>query len=196
MPTIITHAVTGLAAGKLSFFKDLPARFWMLSIICPMIPDFDVVLSRFGVPFKSFYAHRGFFHSLTFALIIALIVAFVFFKRQGYFTRRWNALVLYFFIITASHPLLDMFTDGGPGIALLSPFTDERFFWPWRPIMVSPIGIRSFFSEWGWNTMISEMRLIWLPLSVIIILAVLIHRIVQKKQRAYQSETPAADSRE
>ncbi|MCK5124749.1 MAG: metal-dependent hydrolase [candidate division Zixibacteria bacterium] len=181
MPTIFTHAITGLAAGKLSFFKDMPARFWIFSIICPMIPDFDVVLSRFGVPFKSFYAHRGFFHSLTFALIVALIVAFIFFKKQGYFSRRWNSLTLYFFIITALHPLMDMLTNGGPGIALFSPFTDARFFFPWRPIPVSPLGIRSFFSEWGLNTMVFEILWIWLPLGALVAAVLLVHRFMKKR---------------
>lgn len=40
----------------------------------------------------------------------------------------------------ASHGLLDALTDGGLGIALLWPFTNERFFAPWAPIPVAPIG--------------------------------------------------------
>ena len=36
-------------------------------------------------------------------------------------------------------------TDGGKGIALLSPFTNERFFLPWRFVPVSPIGASRFF---------------------------------------------------
>ena len=43
-------------------------------------------------------------------------------------------------VVCASHGVLDAFTDGGKGIALLWPMTAERFFFPWRPIPVAPIG--------------------------------------------------------
>ena len=45
-------------------------------------------------------------------------------------------------LVVASHGLLDALTDGGLGAALLWPFSDERFFAPWRPLPVAPIGAR------------------------------------------------------
>ena len=45
-------------------------------------------------------------------------------------------------VVALSHPLLDAMTDGGLGVALLWPFSNERFFAPWTPIPVSPIGAR------------------------------------------------------
>jgi inner membrane protein len=39
-------------------------------------------------------------------------------------------------------------TDGGLGVALLWPFTMRRYFLPWRPIPVAPIGM-AFFSVPG-----------------------------------------------
>ena len=50
--------------------------------------------------------------------------------------------------VVASHALLDTLTDGGLGVALLWPFTDARYFAPWRPIPVAPIG-SGMFSERG-----------------------------------------------
>jgi inner membrane protein len=50
--------------------------------------------------------------------------------------------------VLASHPLLDTLTDGGLGCALLWPFDHTRYFAPWTPIPVSPIGL-SFFSPYG-----------------------------------------------
>jgi inner membrane protein len=58
------------------------------------------------------------------------------------------ALMLDFFLITASHGILDAFTNGGLGIALFSPFDNSRYFFPFRPIQVSPIGA-GFFSMRG-----------------------------------------------
>ena len=56
---------------------------------------------------------------------------------------------LYFFLATASHGLLDAMTDGGLGVAFFSPFDNRRYFLPWTPIRVSPIGIEPFFTARG-----------------------------------------------
>jgi inner membrane protein len=36
-------------------------------------------------------------------------------------------------------------TSGGPGVGFLIPFNKNRFFFPFREITVSPIGIKDFF---------------------------------------------------
>ena len=41
------------------------------------------------------------------------------------------------------------------GCALLWPFSDERFFAPWRPLPVAPIG-RAFLSSWGLHVALWE----------------------------------------
>ena len=45
------------------------------------------------------------------------------------------------------------------GVAFFAPFNNTRFFFPWRPIEVSPIGL-SFFSTRGMAVLLSE--LIWI----------------------------------
>jgi inner membrane protein len=50
---------------------------------------------------------------------------------------------------------------------LFAPFSNERYFFPWRPIEVSPIGVGSFFSEWGLRVIGSELRWVWLPSAVV-----------------------------
>jgi inner membrane protein len=56
-----------------------------------------------------------------------------------------------------------MLTNGGHGIALLWPMTDERYFFPLQVIEVSPIGIRPLFSERGLRVLSSELVCVWLP---------------------------------
>jgi len=51
-------------------------------------------------------------------------------------------------LVLVSHPLLDTLTDGGLGCALFWPFDLTRYFAPWRPIPVAPIGL-AFFSPFG-----------------------------------------------
>jgi inner membrane protein len=59
-------------------------------------------------------------------------------------------------LVIASHGLLDALTDGGLGAALLWPFSDERFFAPWRPLPVAPIGAR-FWSGRGLAVLAVEL---------------------------------------
>jgi len=69
MPTIITHGFVGLIGGKI-FSEKENLKFWILSALIPMIPDADVIAFRFGIPYESMLGHRGFSHSIIFALII------------------------------------------------------------------------------------------------------------------------------
>jgi inner membrane protein len=60
--------------------------------------------------------------------------------------------------VLVSHPLLDTLTDGGLGCALFWPFDTQRYFAPWNPIPVAPIG-RALFSRVGPFVMLTELAL-------------------------------------
>jgi inner membrane protein len=68
-----------------------------------------------------------FSHSLVFAFVLSWIVSFVAFPRLP---ERWTRFQLfsYFFIVTASHGVLDAMTNGRLGIAFFAPFDDTRYF--------------------------------------------------------------------
>lgn len=59
-------------------------------------------------------------------------------------------------VVAVSHPLLDSLTDGGLGVALFWPFSNERFFAPWRPIPVAPIGA-GMLSARGLHVLLVEL---------------------------------------
>ncbi len=75
---------------------------------------------------------------------------------------------VFVFICAASHPLLDAMTSGGLGVALAWPWSEQRFFAPWRPIRVSPFAPQ-FFSARGLATLLSELRWVWLPLATAVV---------------------------
>ena len=174
MPTVVSHTVVAVAAGKAFAPKDVPSYFWLLSIICSIIPDADVIGFYFGVPYGHFFGHRGFFHSPFFSLFLSLFIVCVFFNNGGLFSRKRFFYFLFFFLLSASHGILDAFTNGGLGIALLSPFDDTRYFFPWRPLIVSPLGIKGVMSRWGLMVIKSELLWIWLPSVLIVMLSALI----------------------
>ena len=66
-----------------------------------------------------------------------------------------------------SHGLLDASTDGGQGIAFFAPFSSARYFLPFRPIAVSPIGLQGVFGERGLRILASEARWILLPSALL-----------------------------
>jgi inner membrane protein len=172
MPTIFSHAVFASALGTAFPSGKLPARFWVLTLICPVLPDLDVVAFGLGIGYGSMLGHRGITHSIAFAIVVGLIVSVLISSVMP--IARWKT-ALFFAAITLSHPLLDMLTDGGLGVALLAPFSSERFFFPWRPIEVSPIGL-GFFSDRGLAVIASEALWIWIPSILIAVASLLIRR--------------------
>lgn len=127
-----------------------------------MIPDLDVIGFRFGIHYGDFWGHRGFTHSLVFAALLSVVAVLILSRRRQAGIGR-SALFAYMFLATASHGVLDAMTDGGLGVAFLSPFDTTRYFLPWRPIRVSPIAIHRFFSARGFPVLRSELLWIWVP---------------------------------
>ncbi len=171
MPTIITHSVVagsaayGFRPGKESL------KFWILSILCSSLPDADVIGYRwFYISSYELFGHRGFFHSPVFAILLSIVIVCIFYRKEACFSNRWWKYFLYFFLLTASHGLLDALTNGGNGIALLSPFTNERYFFPWTPIEVSPLSIKGFLSQRGFTVLKSELVWLWVPCLLIVLL--------------------------
>jgi inner membrane protein len=126
-----------------------------------MAPDADVLGVWLGVPFGSLLGHRGLTHSLAFAAALAAVLAPMLVLR-GTRLRLW----LYLFLATASHGVLDGMTDGGIGVAFWAPFDAERYYLPWRPIAVSPLGVRHFLSVRGVEVLASEAVWVWLPSAI------------------------------
>jgi inner membrane protein len=131
-----------------------------------MAPDLDVLAFRFGIPYEDPLGHRGLFHSLPFAAVFAALLTLAIFTRERPGASRL-ATWIYLFLATASHGVLDTFTDGGLGVALWCPFECSRHFAPFRPIAVSPLGIDAFFSARGLDVLASELLWVWLPCGVL-----------------------------
>ena len=120
-----------------------------------LLPDADVVGFALGVNYGDPWGHRGATHSFTFSVVVGLAV--------GLAARWWRVpglgrTALLASLVLASHAILDTMTDGGLGCALLWPFDLTRYFAPWRPIPVAPIGL-AFFSPYGGIIALTELVL-------------------------------------
>ena len=165
MPTIVTHSFVAALLGRSLTAGRMPARFWFLSVLCSVLPDADVLGFPLGISYEHVLGHRGLSHSLVFALVLSLIASFLTLPRVP---QRWTRFLLfpYFFVVTASHGILDAMTDGGLGVAFFAPFDDTRYFLPFRPIKVSPIGL-SFFGARGLDVIWNELLWVCIPGTII-----------------------------
>jgi inner membrane protein len=157
MPTILTHPAVALALAP---WLRVRAPLFVAGALCTMLPDLDTIGRHLGVDAIAL-AHRGPTHSLAFALVVAPALAWL--GRGAWRDVCWRIAATFLFVCLASHGLLDMATDGGPGIAWLWPLSDATFFLPWRPIEVSPLDAGRFFGPRGIEVLLSELRWVWLP---------------------------------
>ena len=163
MATIMSHALAaGLFYRVLAPLKD--KKTLRICLLGAVLPDFDVIAFRFGIPYEAMLGHRGFTHSILFALVFAAF-CLLFYRGRP---KKWRYFLL-FFLSPMSHALLDMLTNGGLGVGLFIPFSSERFFFPFTPIEVSPIGA-GFFSQRGLQVLISEFFLIGIPCLIIFLI--------------------------
>lgn len=135
----VGHIAVGLAAAR-AYAPGRLARAAVLGFSAlSLLPDLDVLAFHFHIPYAHPFGHRGASHSLCVALLGAVIIGAVERLRRGP-TGPYRRLFAFSLVVLASHGLLDTLTDGGLGCALLWPFDDTRFFAPFTPIPVAPIG--------------------------------------------------------
>lgn len=162
MPTIFTHAVVPLLPGTAAGKTCISRRLLLAGTLAAMLPDADVLSFRLGIPYADAFGHRGCMHSLAFGILIATIATLL----HRYLRTTATRALTFVGLAAISHPLLDMCTNGGLGVALAWPLSAQRYFFPWRPILVSPIGAR-FFSAHAWPVILSELLWVWLPAGVL-----------------------------
>lgn len=162
MASAFTHAVVALSIGSWFYRPSISKSVWIAGMTSAVLPDLDSIGFRFHIPYASLWGHRGFTHSIVFAGLLASSLTMLL-LRLGKPQIKPLPLLIYLFLATASHGILDATTDGGLGVAFFSPFSPHRYFFPWRPIQVSPISITRFFTSRGFAVLQSELLWVWVP---------------------------------
>jgi inner membrane protein len=190
MPSVFSHAIAAVALGRSYSTERLPLRFWVLSAACAAAPDMDVMGKRFGIEYTEMLGHRGFTHSIFFAIILSALIVLLAFRKPLAGLSKFK-LFLFFFLATISHGLLDAMVDGTLGVAFFAPFVDTRYFLPFRPIVSSPVGW-SFLSLAGALTLANEFVWVWLPSLAIIFAPYLRKRFLMKRHKN-ENQTSASN---
>jgi inner membrane protein len=175
MASALSHAATALAIGACFDRTRVPREALLAGMALAVVPDLDAVGYWMGVPGRSLLGHRGLTHSLAFALVGGLAAAWLY-ARPGTRGGHRASLGLYFTLVLASHGFLDALTNGGAGIAFFSPFSNHRYFFPFRPIQVSPIGV-GVFNARGVRILLSEIRWVLLPAAALATVGIVLRRV-------------------
>jgi inner membrane protein len=112
----------------------------LFAIIYSFLPDLDVLVFKLDKPYAHLLGHRG----LTYSILFALAREFLLRLKVGCKNKILCFLVI--FLSTISHGVLDAMTSGGSGVGFFLHLNDERFFFPCREFLVSPIKVKQYFS--------------------------------------------------
>ena len=113
----VTQIVLGAAVGEAVLGKKIGNKAMVLGAIAGTIPDLDVLSSHFTDTVTALEMHRGFTHSIVFAVVFGLLFGWLLSlwdKRAS--LREWW---WFWFLCFVTHPLLDAQTTWG-----------TQLFWP------------------------------------------------------------------
>ena len=163
MASIFGHSIVAFTITKV-LNNNQSKLLILFAIVSAIFPDLDVISFNFGIPYEHPLGHRGFTHSILFALTWSILITFT----LGITSKKLWFLVI--FLSTFSHGILDAMTSGGRGVGFFIPFNNDRFFFPFREIVVSPLGVDRFFSDWGFQVILSELKYIFLPCVFVLVI--------------------------
>jgi inner membrane protein len=184
MATDYTHAVVGLGLARLYANKPMPWAYWGLAFVLPVLPDLDVFSTA---AYGTWLGHRGFTHSLLFALSLGVVVAGLTFR---YFRANWWSLAALFFLMIASHGLLDAATSGGENVPLFWPLAGR--YGNWGLIPVSDIALDLPDPRYS-HAIRAELLRIWLPMALLVG-TVMGYRRLKRRASNEEAASGAAES--
>lgn len=118
----LTQIVLGAAVAEAVAGKQMGNKAAMWGAIAGTIPDLDVIIRAVSHPIDGELLHRGFSHSILFAILLSPLFGWLCYRmyKREYGIKLW---ILLFFWSIITHPILDMFTNYG-----------TQFLWPldWR----------------------------------------------------------------
>lgn len=116
----LTQVLLGAAVGEAALGKKIGNKALLWGAIGGTIPDLDVIFMRIMDLATGLDMHRGFSHSIAFAVLLAPALGWAvhwLYRKKGEAT--WKQWSWFFFLTIVTHPILDNFTTWG-----------TEFFWP------------------------------------------------------------------
>lgn len=136
----LTHIAAGACIGEVILGRQLGKKAMIWGALAQSAPDIDFIASFWMNPVDDLIAHRGFTHSILFALIITPLFALLADRWHRPHNISLNKFLVFFGVEIFLHLFLDGFNNYGTG--WLEPFSHQRF--TFNAIYVAD----PFFSVW------------------------------------------------
>jgi inner membrane protein len=126
----LTQIILGAACGEAVLGKKIGNKALLFGAIGGTIPDLDVFIGKwiYNNEIQAMAFHRGFMHSILFALFGCFLFGWLTYKLYNTGKRKETTVlkdwILLFFWAIFTHPILDCFTPYGT--QLFAPFTNYR----------------------------------------------------------------------
>lgn len=120
----LTHIALGACIGEAFLGKKLGKKAMIWGALAQSIPDIDFVAAFWMNPAANLLAHRGFTHSILFAIIISFFLALIaerWHRPHNISLKKW---MLFFTLQTFIHIFIDAFNNYGVG--WFEPFSHYR----------------------------------------------------------------------
>ncbi|PTX44602.1 inner membrane protein [Christiangramia gaetbulicola] len=115
----VTQIVLGAAVGEAVLGKKVGKKAILYGAIAGTIPDLDTLVGNFFDTITAIEIHRGFSHSIVFAVLFAPIFGWIISKIESNSDATWKNWSWFMFWGLLTHPLLDAHTTWG-----------TQLFWP------------------------------------------------------------------
>ena len=137
----LTHIALGACIGEAFFEKGFGKKAMIWGALAQSIPDVDFLASLWSTTTENLLAHRGFTHSILFALLIVPVFAMAADRIHRPHNIAFRTWIMFF----ATEVFLHLFIDGfnNYGVGWFEPFSHTRF--SFNAIYVADI----FFSIWA-----------------------------------------------
>jgi len=126
----LTQIILGAACGEIVLGKKIGNKALLFGAIGGTIPDLDVFVGKFlyNNEILAMAFHRGFMHSILFAVLGAFLFGWITYKLYNTGVRKETTTqknwIWLFFLSIFTHPILDCFTPYGT--QLFTPFSNYR----------------------------------------------------------------------
>lgn len=154
-------------------------RLMLAGVVCALLPDADVLMIRLEMDsYSGTYGHRGFTHSVGFALLMGWFGAAL--ARLSSPGICWLTAV-FLALCTISHSLIDGLLARGICNAWLWPLDGTRYCLPWRPITLQGTPL------FGADRLVQELLWIGLPLVLLTLVGLPLRKYVLARSQARAS---------
>ncbi len=121
----LTHIALGACIGESFFERGFGKKAMLWGALAQSIPDIDFISSFWMNTPEALLAHRGFTHSILFAIMIIPVFSLVADRVHKPHNIKFSKWVIFFAIEIFLHLFIDLYNSYG--IGLLEPFTHTRF---------------------------------------------------------------------